>query len=74
MSVFTKEDMQMKWNKVWALTFSPTGGTVKVADTIAEELAARLELPLVQSLLLTVRQKTIVRRWVSSKPLMMRSK
>jgi len=38
----------MKLERVTALYFSPTGTTDKVAGTIAEELAAHLELPLEQ--------------------------
>lgn len=36
----------MEIKKIWAVYFSPTGGTEKVLRTTAEELAARLGLPL----------------------------
>ena len=36
----------MEVKKVWALYFSATGNTDKTVNTIAEELAARLEVPL----------------------------
>ena len=36
----------MEIRKIWAVYFSPTGGTEKVVRTAAEELAARLGLPL----------------------------
>ena len=36
----------MEVKKVWALYFSATGNTDKVANTVAEELAVRLEVPL----------------------------
>lgn len=36
----------MEINKVWALYYSATGNTDKVANTLAEELAAKLGLPL----------------------------
>lgn len=36
----------MELNKVWALYYSATGTTDKVVNTIAEELAAKLGLPL----------------------------
>lgn len=36
----------MEINKVWALYYSATGTTDKVVNTVAEELAARLGLPL----------------------------
>lgn len=38
----------MKLKRVTVLYFSPTGSTAKVAGTIAEELAAQLELPVEQ--------------------------
>lgn len=36
----------MEISKVWALYYSATGTTDKVANTLAEELAAKLDLPL----------------------------
>ena len=36
----------MEIKKVWALYYSATGTTDKVVNTIAEELAAKLDLPL----------------------------
>ncbi|MBO5149062.1 MAG: ferredoxin, partial [Anaerotignum sp.] len=36
----------MEMKKVWAMYFSPTGGTEKAVKTTAEALAAKLGLPL----------------------------
>ena len=35
----------MKFNKVTAVWFSPTGNTRKVVQTVADTLAAALQLP-----------------------------